>query len=142
MPEITVMHVAIVAGALIVGIVLGWVTRGNRSELEKTVINEGWQDTLEKQRVEHERLLEQNRSLMEQNSQYLASNKDAKLRASELSDALKETFGRRDDLQRQIKDIRGNLEEELAEVDGIGYPTAHAVRDLVKEAGVPYGTPA
>ena len=33
-------------------------------------------------------------------------------------------------------------EEELVEVDGIGYPTAQAVRDLVKEAGVPYGTPA
>ena len=117
MPELTVMHIAIVAGALILGVVLGWVTRGSRSEVEKTVINEGWQETLEKQRIEHERLLEQNKSLMDQNSQYLASNKDAKMRASELSDALKETFERRDDLQRQIKDIRGNLEVAVVERD-------------------------
>lgn len=30
-------------------------------------------------------------------------------------------------------------EDQLAEVDGIGYPTAKTVRNLVKETGVPYG---
>ena len=117
MPEITVMHIAIVAVALIVGVVLGWVVRGNRSEVEKSVINEGWQEQLETQRVEHERLLDQNKSLMDQNSQYQASNKDAKMRASELSGALKEAFAKRDELQRQIKDIRGNLEVAVSERD-------------------------
>jgi len=117
MPEITVMHIAIVAVALIVGVLLGWVVRGNRSEVEKTVISEGWQERLETQHVEHERLLDQNKSLMDQNSQYQASNKDAKMRASELSDALKETFARRDELQRKIKDIRGNLEVTVTERD-------------------------
>ena len=67
--------------------------------------------------VEHERLLDQNKSLMEQNSQYQASNKDAKMRASELSSALKEAFERRDELQRQLKDIRGNLETAVSERD-------------------------
>lgn len=110
MPEITVTHIALLAGALIVGIVAGWIFRGNKSNREKTAINVTWQEKLESQRLEHERLLDQNKSLMEQNSQYQASNKDSKMRASELSEALKEAFERRDELQRQIKDIRSNLE--------------------------------
>ena len=117
MPEITVIHIAIVAGALIVGVILGWVVRGSRSAGEKAAINESWQEQLEAQRGEHQRLLEQNKSLMDQNSQYQASNKDAKMRAGELSDALKEAFERRDELQRQLKDIRGNLEAAVAERD-------------------------
>ena len=117
MPEITVTHIIVIAGALIVGIVLGWIVRGSRSVGEKTAINEGWQEQLEAQRGEHERLLDQNKSLMDQNSQYQASNKDAKMRASELSDALKEAFERRDELQRKMKDIRGNLEAAVSERD-------------------------
>jgi len=117
MPEITVIHIAIFAAMLILGVIIGWVFRGNRSASEKAVINEGWQEQLAAQRVEHERLLEQNKSLMDQNSQFQASNKDAKMRASELSDALKETFERRDELQRQIKDIRGTLELAVTQRD-------------------------
>jgi len=110
MPEISVMHIALLAGALIVGVILGWLVRGNRTVGEKTAINEGWQEQLETQRNERERLIEQNKSLMDQNNQFQASNKDAKMRASELSGALKETVERRDELQRQIKDIRDDLE--------------------------------
>jgi predicted flap endonuclease-1-like 5' DNA nuclease/ribosomal protein L9 len=117
MPEITVIHIAIVVGALIVGIILGWIVRGSRSASEKTAINVTWQGQIEAQRGEHQRLLDQNKSLMDQNSQYQASNKDAKMRASELSDALKEAFERRDVLQRQLKDIRGNLEKAVSERD-------------------------
>lgn len=117
MPEITVTHIALLAAALIVGVVVGWIFRGNRSSSEKAAINLGWQEQLEAQRQEHERLLDQNKSLMEQNSQYQASNKDSKMRASELSDALKEAFERRDELQRQIKDIRNNLESTVEERD-------------------------
>ena len=115
MPEITVIHIALLAGTLIVGVIIGWIIRGNRSVGEKSAINAGWQEQLEAQRNEHERLLEQNKSLMQQNSQYQASNKDSKMRASELSSALKETFERRDELQRQIKDIRSNLEVAMQE---------------------------
>ena len=117
MPEITATHIAILVVALIIGTVIGWFGRGSRSSSEKSAINEGWQEQLAAQRNEHERLLEQNKSLMDQNSQYQASNKDAKMRASELSDALKETFERRDELQRQLKDIRGNLEAAVTERD-------------------------
>lgn len=117
MPEITVTHIAIVIGALIIGVIVGWIARTGRAASEKDVINDGWQEQLAAQRSEHERLLDQNKSLMDQNSQYQASNKDAKMRASELSDALKEAFERRDELQRQLKDIRGNLEVAVSERD-------------------------
>lgn len=115
MPEITVIHIAIFAAMLILGVVLGWVFRGNRSSREKTAIGESWQEQMAAQRTEHERLLDQNKSLMDQNSQFQASNKDAKMRASELSGALKETFERRDELQRQIKDVRNTLELAVAQ---------------------------
>jgi predicted flap endonuclease-1-like 5' DNA nuclease len=117
MPEITVTMIGIVVAAAIIGVVIGWLFRGNRAAREKTAISEGWQEQLEAQRGEHQRLLTQNKSLMEQNSQYQASNQDAKMRASELSGALKEAFERRDELQRQLKDIRGNLESAVAERD-------------------------
>ncbi len=117
MPELTITHIALLAAAAVVGVVLGWVVRGNRTVSEKEAINAGWQEQLEAQRNEHQRLMEQNKSLMEQNSQYQASNTDAKMRASELSDALKEAFGRRDELQRQIKEIRGDLDSAVRERD-------------------------
>jgi predicted flap endonuclease-1-like 5' DNA nuclease len=47
---------------------------------------------------------------MEQVNQFQASHADAKNRAKELSIAVQEAFERRDELQREIKDIRGNLE--------------------------------
>ena len=117
MPEITVIHIALIAVALLVGVIVGWIFRGSRSVGEKTAINITWQEQFEAKRQEHEHLLERNKSLMEQNSQYQASNKDSKMRAGELSDALKETFERRDELQRQIKDIRNDLESTVVERD-------------------------
>ncbi len=117
MPEITVTHIALFVAALIMGVVIGWIVRGNKGSSEKAAINLGWQEQLEAQRLEHARLLDQNKSLMEQNSQFQASNRDSKLRSSELSEALREAFERRDDLQRQIKDIRSNLESTVAERD-------------------------
>jgi predicted flap endonuclease-1-like 5' DNA nuclease len=110
MPEITALHIALLAGTVAAGVVIGWVMRGSRCAQEKVAVNEGWQQQLEAQRVEHDRLLDQNKNLMEQVSQLQASGKDATNRARELSDALKEAFERRDELQRELKDIRSNLE--------------------------------
>lgn len=115
MPEITVIQIVSLLLVLTFGIILGWIFRGRKSTAEKTAINLGWQEQLAAQRKEHERLLEQNKSLMEQNGQYQASNKDSKMRAGELSAALKEAFERRDELQRQIKDTRSNLEATVAQ---------------------------
>lgn len=134
MPEITLTELAIVVGTLIVGVVLGWVARSNRAGREKSAINATWQEQLETQRNEHDRLTEQNKSLMEQNSQHQASNKDAKMRASELSSALKEAFERRDELQRQLKDIRANLETVVSERDQLrDTATQENLRQQVEE---------
>ncbi len=117
MPEFTTVTIAFLALVLGVGMVLGWVLRGDRSAKEKIAINAGWQQQIESQQSEHDRLAKQNKSLMEQISQYQASIKDSSLRAKELSDSLKETFQRRDDLQRQLKDVRSNLEVAIADRD-------------------------
>ncbi|HSM32221.1 MAG TPA: hypothetical protein VK854_16105 [Woeseiaceae bacterium] len=115
MPEITAVFIAFVAGSVAVGAVIGWISRGKRCAEEKVAVNEGWQRQLEAQRTEHGRLLEQNRTLMEQISQLQASGKDATNRARELSDALKEAFERRDQLQREMKEIRSRLERAVRE---------------------------
>jgi len=115
MPEIAPIEIAVLAGMLVLGVVLGWIFRGGRCAKEKIAINAGWQEQLESQRTEHDRLAGQNQSLMEQISQYQASMKDSNLRAKELSDSLKETFQRRDALQIQLKEIRGNLEVAVAQ---------------------------
>ena len=117
MPELTVIHIALMAITAVIGAVIGWVLRGNRADQEKAAVSAGWQDQIDAQRREGDRLLEQNKGLMEQVSQFLASHTDAKNRAKELSIAVQEAFARRDELQREIKDIRSNLEVAVNERD-------------------------
>lgn len=117
MPEIAPIEIGMLAGMLIIGVALGWIFRGGRCAKEKIAVNAGWQEQLETQRGEHDRLAEQNKSLMEQISQYQASIKDSNLRAKELSDSLKEAFERSDALQRQLKEFRGSLEVAIAQRD-------------------------
>lgn len=117
MPELTVTHIALLVVAAVAGAVAAWIIRGNRAEQEKAAVNQQWQNQVDAQRREHGRLLDQNKSLMEQVSQYQAQHVDAKNRAKELSLAVQEAFQRRDQLQREIKDIRGNLETVLSERD-------------------------
>jgi predicted flap endonuclease-1-like 5' DNA nuclease len=117
MPELTVTNIALLVMTTIVGAVAGWIFRGKRSEQEKAAVSAGWQEQIHAQRREHERLVDQNKGLMEQVSQFQAQHADAKNRARELSLAVQEAFERRDQLQREIKDIRGNLETALTERD-------------------------
>jgi len=117
MPELNVVHIVLIAAMTVVGAVVGWVLRGNRSREEKAAVSAGWQEQINAQRTEHDRLTDQNKGLMDQISQYQASNMDAKNRAKELSTVVQEAFARRDELQREIKDIRGNLEVALHERD-------------------------
>jgi predicted flap endonuclease-1-like 5' DNA nuclease len=117
MPELSAVHIAIIATMTVVGVILGWLLRGNRSKNEKAAISAGRQEQINTQRVEHDGLAEQNKALMEQVSQYSASNIDAKNRAKESSLAVQEAYTRHDDLQREIKEIRGNLEVAMTERD-------------------------
>ncbi len=115
MPELTVIHFGLLAAMLVIGAILGWIIRSDRCAKEKIFVNANWQDQLESQQSEHNRLAEQNKSLMKQISQYQASQKDYTNRAKELSESLKEAFARRDELQRQLEDARGNLEVAIAQ---------------------------
>jgi predicted flap endonuclease-1-like 5' DNA nuclease/peptidoglycan hydrolase CwlO-like protein len=115
MPELNVVHIAIIAAMTVVGAIVGSVLRGKRSEEEKAAVSAGWQEQINAQRTEHDRLTDQNKGLMDQISQYQASNRDAKNRAKELSTVVQEAFARRDELQREIKDIRNNLEVSMSE---------------------------
>lgn len=117
MPELTGIHIGLLALMLVSGVIMGWIFRADRCAKEKIAVNASWQEQLESQQSEHKRLAEQNRSLMEQISQYQASHKDYSNRARELSESLKEAFARRDELQRQLKDMRGNLEVAIAQRD-------------------------
>jgi len=130
MPEIAPIEIGMLAGMLILGVALGWIFRAVRCAKEKIAVNAGWQEQLETQRGEHDRLEEQNKSLMKQISQYQASIEDSNLRAKELADSLKESFERSDALQRQVKEYRGSLEVAAAQRDKLQASVAtREVRD-------------
>lgn len=139
MPDLTAVEYGLLGIFLLLGLVLGWLARGSRSTKEKLAINAGWQDQIAAQRSEHERLAQQNKSLMEQISENQASHKDSKMRAQELSDALKETFERRDELQRQLKDVRGRLDLAIAQRDKLqgdserNFENATGISNSIKE---------
>jgi len=117
MPEITVIHIGLLVLTVVVGAVIGWVLRGKRLVHEKAAINAGWQEQIDAHRNERERLVEQNKGLMDQVSQFQASIRDAGQRAKELSANAQKADARRDDLQREIKDVRSNLEVAISQRD-------------------------
>ena len=124
MPKITIISIALFAASTIAGAVIGWVIRGGRSGQEKAAINLGWNERIAAQESEHHRLVIQNRGLMDQISGFQSSNRDMKDRFAKLSTAVKEADARRDDLQREIKDIRGNLEVAVAERNQLQFDIA------------------
>jgi predicted flap endonuclease-1-like 5' DNA nuclease/cell division protein FtsB len=116
-PEMTIEHIGLLALALVIGLVLGWFFRGERSAKEKIAVNAGWQDQLESQQAEQDRLAEQNKGLMEQISQYQASHQDSINRAKELSDSVRESLERRKELEQQIAEFRTKLEATVTQRD-------------------------
>ncbi len=115
MPEFSVTHIAIVALGFVVGALLGWIMRSDRSAREKIAVNAGWQEQLEGQHAEYRRLEEQNRKLMQRLAEFQASNRDSRQRAKELTATLKLTVDRRDELNRRIKDVRTDLQNAIEE---------------------------
>lgn len=110
MPDLSVPDLGLLVLVAILAALAGWMMRSRHCRTEKQAVNAGWQHQMDAQQAENERLAEQGSSLMQQISQYRASNTDIRKRARELSDNLREAFERRDELQRQLKDIRSNLE--------------------------------
>jgi len=133
MPEITSIHVSLLILALLIGAAAAWLLRGKRSAQEKAAINAGWQEQMGAQRTEHQRLVEQNKSLMDQLSQTQASNRDSKNRAKELAEAVRTAYERRDELQREIKEIRGSLETVLSQRDKLRTDISASTSDSASE---------
>ena len=133
MPELTAIHFGLLALMLIIGAVVGWMMRADRCVKEKIAVSASWQDQMESQQSEHNRLAEQNKSLMEQIGQYQTSQKDYSNRARELSDSLKEAFARRDDLQRQMKEVRGKLDVSVAQREKLQVKLSDGQSAAVKE---------
>lgn len=109
MPEFTTVHLAILASLFAAGSVLGWWRRSSRAAREKVAINAGWQEQLETRQAENDRLIEQNKGLMQQISEYYASSNDSSNRTRELSATLRDTLAGREELQRRIREVRENL---------------------------------
>lgn len=117
MPEITAVHYAIFSLLFTAGVLLGWIIRGDRCARERIAVNAGWQERVEAQDEELQRLSEQNKDLMHAVSEQQAAQKDTAQRSRELSQSLKDAISRRDELQRQMKDLRQNLDCALKEQD-------------------------
>lgn len=115
MADVKLLHIVLLTLATLVGLALGWLVRGSRAVQEHEAIDADWKDRLEAQRIENRRLTEQYRALLEQAGRHEASHASASNQTRELAAALKEAFRHREQLQRQISDIRGNLEAALEE---------------------------
>ena len=135
MPDLSATHIVLLAVLTGVGAIAGWMLRGKRTEHEKAAVSAGWQEQIEAQRKESARLVDQNKGLMEQVSQFQAQHTDAKNRAKELSLAVQEAFARRDELQREIKDVRNSLETVLSERDQLAsdIQTSTTAADALRE---------
>lgn len=117
MPEMNVAHIVLLAVAALLALIVGWIIRGMHAGKERQAINASWKEQLREDREELARLTEQNKYLMEQNSEAQASGRNAMKRTRELSQSMQEAYQRRNDMRRKLKAIRNNLEVAVNERD-------------------------
>jgi predicted flap endonuclease-1-like 5' DNA nuclease len=115
MPGLSPAALLLCLAALFAGLAIGWLLRGRRSDAEKSAINSGWQTELEARTTEHQRLADQNTRLMEQVNQLQLSSRQAAARSQEQATALAAAEENRDELAREIRSIRSNLENLVSE---------------------------
>lgn len=115
MPPFSAPGTLLVLLVLIAGAAVGWLLRSRRAAAEKAAIGKGWQTQIDAVRNENDRLAEQNRGLMEQVSEAQAAARHAKQQARDLSLALGDAVNARDELRRDVKAVRNNLESLMSE---------------------------
>ena len=115
MPEMNIAHIVLLAASALIALIIGWFVRGLRAREERRAINTSWKEQLREERDELQRLTDQNKYLMEQNSAAQVSGQEAMKRTRELSQSMQEAYQRRNDMRRKLKAIRGNLEIALNE---------------------------
>ena len=117
MQNLSPVMIGVAAAALLLGIVVGWFIRGSRVSREKAAINAGWQEQIGVQQAEHDRIADQNKSLMEQISQYRVSKKDADRQVNELRESLSTAQTEREALEKELRETRSNLDVSVKQRD-------------------------
>lgn len=117
MPTSLPVLAALLLVAIAAGLLAGWLLRSRRCVREKRAVSAGWQQQIDAQQKENERIATQNTSLMDQvrqqQEQTTAARSQARKLARELSTAREAHAG----LQEQIREIRGNLELAIVQRD-------------------------
>ncbi len=133
MQNLSPVMIGVAAAALLLGIVVGWFIRGSRVGREKAAINAGWQEQIGVQQGEHDRIAEQNKSLMEQISQYRVSKKDADRQVNELRESLSTAQAEREALDKELRETRSNLNVSVKQRDRL---KQDSVRQSARDAAV------
>jgi len=115
MPDLAAAHIMLLALLTVIAAGLGWIVRGSRCAREKRAVNAGWQHQVDAQQSENDRLQDQNKGLMQQVNQHQASRRDASNRSRELAESLREAMDKRDELQRNVKELRAELAHAAGE---------------------------
>ena len=135
--NLTPAMIGLAAAVLLAGVIVGWFIRGTRIRREKDAINAGWQEQISVQKTEHDRIAEQNKSLMEQISQYRVSKKDADRQVSELTEALRTAGSERETLDKQLREVRSNLEVSIKQRDQLKQDSESAgARQTARDASL------
>ncbi len=133
MQNLSPVMIGLAAAALLLGIVVGWFIRGSRVSREKAAINAGWQEQIGVQQGEHDRIADQNKSLMEQISQYRVSKKDADRQVNELRESLSTAQNERETLEKELRETRSNLDVSVKQRDRLKQDT---LRQSARDAAV------
>lgn len=117
MPTSTPVIVALLLVAIAAGLLAGWLLRSRRCVREKRAVSAGWQQQLDAQQQENERIATQNTSLMDQVRQQQEQTTAARSQARKLARELSTARAAHAALQEQIREIRGNLELAVVQRD-------------------------
>ena len=115
MPILPTVPIYLFAIGLIIGAILGWIYRADRCVKEKISANATLHEELERKKSEGTRLADDNKSLMEQVSQYTSLQDTHRADTRKLSDALQLAITNGNELQQRFNDMRENLELTVSE---------------------------
>lgn len=127
MPEFSLALISEIGLGLLAGLVLGWLLRTGRASREKHMVNAGWQEQLNVQYDEIERLREQNAQLLEQVQQHRQAHKD-------LTDRLEKASAGEDSAQTRLLDANKSNEALHARLGTLSKALETAEQDAKEQA--------
>lgn len=109
MPELSLLQLAVAALVLLVAALAGWLLRGRRAAREKAAIGASWQQQVDAQQSANDRIAAQNTHLKEQVAELQKAGSSARSRVQVLADELAQVAQLREDLSRELSDLRREL---------------------------------